>query len=114
MIFQSENELQQFLDNQEIIRTSKKLAPRPQIVLIRNSEDEVNTRAHIIIGNTRYNLDTVIKAIDTCFKCMWTLQCGYPVETSHVWIFFEHLVYNIDKTPSIGMVTDLIADLKRI
>lgn len=84
----------------------------PQVIVVGPLE---NNRAILAINkNIRYSFDSVVNAMDACFKCFWALHCGYPVDIAHVWIFIERFVYQLHETSSVGYVNDLIADLNRI
>ncbi|XP_073944576.1 uncharacterized protein [Choristoneura fumiferana] len=70
---------------------------------------------HIVVDDIIYDLPTISKTVDTCFKIIWALNLEYPSECLPVWQFLERAIYKfpantISKTKLSGSVQSLLND----
>ena len=42
-----------------------------------------------------YRVDSVVEALDVCFKLFHSLHTSYPTESSHIWVVLQRAVYGI-------------------
>lgn len=66
--------------------------------------------AYVIIDDNTYKTESVLEAIDFCFKSFHVLDATYPFQSEHIWFLFQRNIYNIrtkyDK--SIPFIQDLL------
>lgn len=57
--------------------------------------------------------ESVLAAVDICFKSFWALQAKYPSQSGPIWTFIQQGIYEIytpfDKNST--SVNELIADI---
>ncbi|KAE8739898.1 hypothetical protein FOCC_FOCC014598 [Frankliniella occidentalis] len=68
---------------------------QPLIVLVCSSPDNVRS-AHVSVASLRYDLDSVLEALDVCFKLYQSLHCKYPPESKHIWTVLQRGIYKIN------------------
>lgn len=70
---------------------------------------------YVVVDNIVYELQSIIQAVDTCFKIIWALNVEYPSECLPVWQFLQRAIYTFspkvapkDKvSPSVlGLLSD--------
>lgn len=70
---------------------------------------------YIVIDDTKYKVDTPLKALDVTYKAFHAFNIKYPTESAHVWTFIQKIAY--DMTTSFDNVCtathSLISDIKR-
>lgn len=67
----------------------------------------------ISVDNTLYKVSSALKAIDLCFKIFQIFDVEYPIESAHIWLLLQRVLYDyksiLDKmTPNI---TKAISDI---
>ncbi|XP_036143340.1 uncharacterized protein LOC118645740 [Monomorium pharaonis] len=67
----------------------------------------------ISVDDTLYKVPSALKAIDLCYKIFQVFDVEYPIESAHIWLLFQRVLYNyensLDKmTPNI---TEIISDM---
>jgi len=82
-----------------VTRRREKLAAfgqtlQPFIVIVGPAIDEISSYL-VIVDNTYYRLNTIIAAVDCCFKVILTLNAEYPSESALIWYFIQKRFYNI-------------------
>ncbi|CAH0559341.1 unnamed protein product [Brassicogethes aeneus] len=73
------------------------------------------TAAYVVVDKIQYKFTSVQKAIDVCFKVFHVFHGNYPVQSEHIWLLIQKVVYAVD-TPYdkiIPFVMDLIENLKQ-
>ncbi|XP_044765764.1 uncharacterized protein LOC123322012 [Coccinella septempunctata] len=71
----------------------KGLTLQPYIILVGPSLGNIISSL-IIINNYHYKADSVIGALDFCFKSHQILDASYPFESRHIWYLFQWLLYD--------------------
>lgn len=77
---------------------------------------EEHTKYYIVIDSTKYEIDTLLKAVETLYKTFHVLNAKYPPECGHIWMFIQRIVYDM-VTPHDNVTPgtySLIADIKRL
>lgn len=58
--------------------------------------DDIGFNSYVIIDDLKYELPTVRKAVDICFKSFHTFNAKYPAECEKVWYFLQRGVYEFE------------------
>lgn len=56
------------------------------------------TARYVVVNNIVYELQSIIDAVDSCFKIIWALNLEYPVECLPVWQFLQRAIYKFSET----------------
>ena len=87
---------------------------QPFIIVVGPSLSEI-TGFYVNVEETRYRFESILAAVDLCFKSFHVLHVEYPKASEQVWFFLQKVVYNIktkwDK--SISSVATLVAAVKQ-
>lgn len=72
--------------------------------------------SYVIVNDVRYKFDSLLKAVDVCYKLIFALNAKYSIECFHVWTFLQRFIYgmNIKKQPSYTTVSNLIIAFNRM
>lgn len=86
---------------------------QPFIITVGPSNADISD-IFISVDDTLYKVPSTLKAIDLCFKFFQVFDIEYPIESAHIWLLFQRLLYdytsNFDKmTPNI---MEVISDIK--
>lgn len=78
---------------------------QPFIITVGPSNTDISD-IFISVDNTLYKVLSVLKAIDLCFKIFQVFDLEYPIESAHIWLLFQRILYgyenSLDKmTPNI-------------
>lgn len=58
--------------------------------------DKVNcSQAFVIVGGVALEQDSLLHAVDTCFKLFYVLDIEYPKPAAAVWQFLQHAIYSV-------------------
>lgn len=74
------------------IMFKKGLTVQPYILVIGPNLSNI-LNVLVIINNEEYKCDSVIDAIDFCFKAYQVLDAKYSYESQHIWYLIQWLVY---------------------
>lgn len=70
----------------------------------------------IVLDNLIWNCSSPIQAVDSLFKVFFVLNCSYPVESRHLWLFIQQCIYSIntsnDYKDCVGLKSYLAAYVK--
>ncbi|XP_053607240.1 uncharacterized protein LOC128673433 isoform X3 [Plodia interpunctella] len=85
---------------------------QPFIIVVGPSPKEIFDR-YVILNNVRYEVTTVLDAVDACFKIIFVLNAKYPSESKHVWQFIQKAMFKLDTKYDkvFTTVNTLITDL---
>lgn len=77
------------------------------------------TACYVAIDRVLYKVDSVLQAVDTCFKLFHALCAGYPPEANHLWHIFHLNVYEVKHDPALDgevplSTSDFIASLATV
>lgn len=88
---------------------------QPYIIAVGPTISEVSD-LFLAVDTTVYKVPSAIEAIDLCFKIFHALDVEYPLESAHLWLLFQQVLYDyasdVDKmTP---YVTETISDIRTV
>ncbi|CAL8270980.1 unnamed protein product [Merluccius merluccius] len=75
------------------LHEAKTCRPYPYILTLGN--DESAFQAFVVIAGQALEQDTLLQAIDVCFKTFYVLDIKYPKQCEHVWEFFQSVIYEL-------------------
>ncbi|KAL4719140.1 hypothetical protein ACJJTC_006172 [Scirpophaga incertulas] len=67
---------------------------QPFIVVVGPTLKTISAR-YIVLNNLRYEMPSMIKSVDACFKLIFALNAEYPAESKHVWQFIQRVLYKM-------------------
>lgn len=73
---------------------SLNLTVQPLIVVVGETLREA-AASYVSVDDVLYKIDSVIKAIDVCFKIFHVLHVKYPPECSLVWLLLQKGIYRM-------------------
>ncbi|XP_046740525.1 uncharacterized protein LOC124407957 [Diprion similis] len=53
---------------------------------------------YVIIDNTIYYMESILKAVNICFKICHALHARYPVKSEQIWLLLQKCIYNMKTT----------------
>ncbi|XP_077275891.1 uncharacterized protein LOC143904818 [Temnothorax americanus] len=53
------------------------------------------TESYVAIDDILYKLDSLLRAVDVCFKCIYALHAQYPVQSERPWLVLQQIIYDI-------------------
>ncbi|KAJ8966517.1 hypothetical protein NQ317_002527 [Molorchus minor] len=68
---------------------------------------------YIIVDDIRYKIDTSIRALELIFKLYHTFDLDWPIESEHIWLFLEQLVFEMKSGKKCSSTETIIADIKK-
>ncbi|CAG9764339.1 unnamed protein product [Ceutorhynchus assimilis] len=77
------------------IMSEKGLTVQPYIILIGPNLGNI-TSSLVIINEIQYKCNTVLEALDFCFKAYQVLEAKYPFEAEHLWYLIQWSIYNYE------------------
>ncbi|XP_051168151.1 uncharacterized protein LOC127285960 isoform X2 [Leptopilina boulardi] len=67
---------------------------QPLIIVVGENLSVVN-RFYVNIDDTRYSFQSILQALDLCFKSFHVLHTEYPKPSEPVWLFLQKSIYSI-------------------
>lgn len=67
---------------------------QPQVVAVGDTVMSAKDY-YLLYDEVIYHLDSLVKAIDICFKVFFVFNAEYPAEAADVWTFLQKGVYGI-------------------
>jgi len=85
---------------------------QPLIIIVGPSINEIS-KYFVLVNDTYYVLNSILTAVDTCFKIFHALNLLYPVESLPVWSFIQKGFYKIKTAydSEYVSVNSLLSDL---
>jgi len=85
---------------------------QPFIIAVGPSNADISD-IFISVDDTLYKVLSALKAIDLCFKIFQVFDVEYPIESAHIWLLFQRMLYDYESssdkmTPNI---TETISDM---
>jgi len=85
---------------------------QPFIIAVGPSNADISD-IFILVDNILYKVPSTLKAIDLCFKIFQVFDVEYPIESAHIWLLFQRILYGYENssdkmTPN---VTETISDM---
>ncbi|KAK3915211.1 Spore wall protein 3 [Frankliniella fusca] len=69
---------------------------------------------YVDVSGILYRVNSVVKAVDVCFKATTALHANYPTESQRVWVLIQRLLYDISTAWDSGVPYDIIASYNAI
>lgn len=112
--FQEGDDVNLALENRKIKYLNFNLTNQPIPVLYGSLKKNIS--CYVAIEHQLYKVDTLIKAVDLCFKCYHSLHLEYPKKVECVWTFIQRYVYEIETKydRKYVSVSTLISDIERL
>lgn len=100
-IFQENESLPDFIQNQIKFYSDRQLTCRPFVVVQghlrgERSSEQVTEQAFVVVHNVIYAFHSVLRAVDVCFKIIKSLGCDFSYDSKYAWTFLEKYLYGID------------------
>lgn len=89
---------------------------QPYVAIVGESHTSISA-SYVCINNIVYKLDSLLKAVDICFKSFYALDLEYPAESEQVWLTIQKILYSItlpNKDKKIFNVSTFINKLDKI
>lgn len=77
----------------EYLHEAKASKPYPHVLTLGN--DGSASQAFVIISGQAVEQETLLQAIDVCFKAFFVFDVEYPKQCEHVWKFMQNVIYEI-------------------
>ncbi|XP_035712070.1 uncharacterized protein LOC118437260 isoform X2 [Folsomia candida] len=84
----------------EEFRLSESVRKQPFVLCLGNLKNLEIQQAYIMVERRLMLAESLVKAVDTCFKIFYVLQLQFPEECSGVWCFFDHTVFQTNEIKS--------------
>ncbi|XP_035700545.1 uncharacterized protein LOC118433073 [Folsomia candida] len=93
-------------DDLEEFRLSESVRKQPFVLCVGNLKNLEIQQAYVMVERHLIFAESLVKAVDICFKIFHVLQLQFPEECSSVWCFFDHTVFRIKeiKSPSSSVL----------
>jgi hypothetical protein len=108
----SHAELQETISRRKQKYTQLALTLQPLIIIIGSTISDIS-QYFVVVDDTYYLLNSIIAAVDCCFKIIHALHAEYPVESKPVWYFIQKGFYKLKISWDTEYVTvnSLISDV---
>ena len=70
---------------------------QPQVLVLGNSV-LIPEQVFVLVNDTVYEVDSLIKAVDVCFKSFFVFNAHYPPHAQEPWLLLQKAVFGIDTT----------------
>jgi hypothetical protein len=72
--------------------------------------------SYVVINSVKYSFNSLLAAVDFCFKSFYALNAKYSVDTEMIWIFIEKAVYGLggSSRKQFVSVNCLLSNLKTL
>ena len=92
MFFQNESELKDVIETRTKKAKATYTSVQPFLIGI-SSEDGLSP--YIVVDETISKMDSIIVALDVCFKIFFALEAAYPQKCKVVYTFIQQKIYKI-------------------
>lgn len=109
-LLQQEADLNVIFEQREARSRLLKSTEQPSVFIIGELQ---HPKAILKINTVIYELETPLKAVDTCFKSFFALNAKFPSEAEQVWTYIQNVIFEIytDSDCKFNAVTSLHSDL---
>lgn len=67
---------------------------------------------YIIVNDIKYKTDTSIRALELTFKLFHAIALDWPLESEHIWLFIQQLVFEIKSNKRSPATETVISDIR--
>lgn len=87
----------------------KGLTVQPYLIIVGPNLNNISQTLVIIDQNT-YQCNSVLEALDFCFKSYIVLDAKYPFQSQHLWYLIQWIIYKYKAStdPKILFINDLL------
>lgn len=71
------------------------LTLQPFIIVVGPSLKQISAR-YIVLNNLRYEMTSIVKSVDACFKIIFVLNTEYSADCTQVWQFIQKALFNLN------------------
>lgn len=89
---QKHDDLKQLLAERSEQLAHFKLTLQPFVVLVGPSLENIQSFI-VVVDNVEWRANSLLHAVDICFKLFFSLGAAYPHESRHIWLFIQKCVY---------------------
>ncbi|KAJ8686071.1 hypothetical protein QAD02_021865 [Eretmocerus hayati] len=75
---------------------SVKRTLQPLPVIVDNNVQGVPPLCYVVIDSLRYRVESVLSAVDLCFKSFFALHAQYPIQSEGPWLLLQRAIYGIE------------------
>lgn len=72
-----------------------KIESQPKIYFIGDSKNIISM-AYVEICGKRFKFNNPLQAVEVCFQCFITINIKYPKYSTHVWIFIQQAIFDVN------------------
>lgn len=95
LLFQVGTNIEGFISRKKSHYSELRLPLQPYVLVLGQSPSNVS-QCFVVTNDVIYEVDTLLKAVDTCFKLFFVLNAQYPSVSVEPWLFLQKAVYKID------------------
>lgn len=108
---QTENNIQVLIDKTNQFLSENKLCLQPFLVAV-GTEEKVS-HFFVILNTAKYRFDSVVTAVDFCYKLHFVLNLKYSGFCLQLWMFMQKYFYKMSSKSDItcSTVTSALSDL---
>lgn len=81
-------EIEETITRRKVKLSNYDLTLQPFIIIVGPTIKEINAR-YIVVNTVRYEVTSIMNAVDACFKIIFILNAQYPAESTNVWQFIQ-------------------------
>lgn len=84
------------ISNQKQKAVVKKITVQPYIIVEGPSLKEIRN-VYVVMNKIKYHHQSLLQALDICFKCFHVFNVEYPPPSEHIWIIIARGIYKLQK-----------------
>ncbi|XP_066594187.1 uncharacterized protein [Prorops nasuta] len=103
------------VDERRELMKKLNLSVQPFIIIIGPTLTDIES-IYVCLDDIIYKLESVLQAVDICFKIFHVFNLKYPPESEHIWQLVQLYIYNIKTVYDkyISQVAELITDMNKV
>lgn len=92
--FQVPGDIEVTISKQKQKASVKKTTVQPYIIIEGPSLTEIRN-VYVIMDKIKYHYQSLVQALDICFKCFHVFNVEYPPQSEHIWILIAKGIYRL-------------------
>ncbi|XP_033229558.1 uncharacterized protein LOC117181098 [Belonocnema kinseyi] len=73
---------------------------------------EKKIKSYVVLNEIIYDVDSIVHAVDTCFKVFFALEAEYLIACKPVWMFIQKYIYEIELDKTYTTEESVISDFQ--
>lgn len=108
----SHSELQEIITRRKEKYSQLGITLQPLVIIVGPNISQIS-QYYVLVDDTYYVLNSIVAAVDTCFKVLHALNLEYPVESLPIWTFIQKGFYKLKTAYDTEYVSvnSLLSDL---